>query len=166
MLNYMFFLAVFFSASLLNASSIKELTSEDVSQAVNLHMQYKQKDKIDEEAFRQRWDRLLKHPDYSFLAAVENDQPIGFIDFCIFPSLYHNNIIRIDSIYVVDKEKEVFSKFFEKVLEKAKARDVKYIIGNTDASQYLQEERFFNTFMEKQEGQHIAYKLHLNQLNQ
>ncbi|MDF3034504.1 MAG: hypothetical protein K0R76_1458 [Alphaproteobacteria bacterium] len=153
------FVLVNFCASITQAVIIKEVNDQEVARGIApLYRAYHQREDIAEEQFVSRWQETSGKPGYYMIAAYReaaDQEPLGFMDFAIFPSLYASpSMMRIDSVFintkVPEEEESIYRALYERAVDIGKESNVKKIICDS-RDDYLQELRLFPLTMQPQE---------------
>lgn len=126
-------------------------TEEEARRVSFIYIPYYQRVKLTPEMFLERWRLAQEDKGFHMLAAYEDgkENPLGFIDFSIFSSLFWSPAIaRIDSVHVIQdaSEHNVGDALFKEALAIMTAHKVSKVIAVTCAK-YQKEVSLLNSHL-------------------
>jgi hypothetical protein len=130
-------------------------TEEQARKVASLYIQYNKVNPWTEDRFLEKWRGIHQNPNYCMFIAYDEEcgaNPIGFIDGTVFCSLFHNALMRVDSVYIdVEKtarEETIYRKLWDQIETFAREKGATEIHTNS-GSTYDQERRVFAYTMEQ-----------------
>ncbi len=135
---------------------VEAVKTEDQARKVAvLYVQYNKVNPWTEDLFLEKWRNIHQNPNYCMFIAYDKEcgsNPMGFIDGTVFCSLFHDALMRVDSVYIdiekTAREETIYRELWNKIETFAKEKNATEIHTNS-GSAYDQERRVFAYTMEQ-----------------